>query len=73
LELKGLKAKKIVKPIPMPNVGLVTEVMIPVAHPVKKSSTFNCIKAWGMYTDCTTALIITALKDALGVGLMMLM
>ena len=60
------------KPSPKPKVGLVTAVMIPVAHPVKKSRPVNLLRSFGTQTLLTTALTMTALKAAFGVGVIML-
>ena len=55
-------------PIPKPIEGLVMEVAIPVPHPTIKSDPFMAIKSLGNRTLLITALIITALRAAFGVG-----
>ena len=66
--LNILVAKKSTNPTPNPCVGLLKAVAMPVPHPTTKSKPRNLFKSLGSTTDLRTALIITELNAALGVG-----
>ena len=55
-------------PAANPVVGVDMAVMIPVHHPIIASKPDSCFKSFGISIPFNTALTITALNAALGVG-----
>ena len=73
LDCNGSVVKYKINPNPKPNVGDVNAVKMAVPQPTTKSIPFNSINDLGITTLLRTALTITELRAAFGVGLMMLM